>query len=197
MTRAKQPSGFVRIYHDLMDSPAWRTASLGARCVVLAIWRRHSGKNNGKIPYGRRDAQADLGCGSHQAVRYLGDAQERGFVVITRRGSFDWKNGSRAARTALWRLTMERCNGRDPTNEWAAWTPPGNSFDGCRSDTAMGAGATPIPPEWVPERHPSGRGDGCRSDTTSKTKSSYQGEDVGIGGGGAATGDGPARGRWT
>jgi hypothetical protein len=153
MTRAKQPSGFVRIYHDLMDSPAWRTASLGARCVVLAIWRRHSGKNNGKIPYGRRDAQADLGCGSHQAVRYLGDAQERGFIVITRRGSFDWKNGSRAARTALWRLTMERCNGRDPTNEWAAWTPP--------EIHSTGAGATPL---WVPERHQYPP-NGCRSDT--------------------------------
>jgi hypothetical protein len=47
--------------------------------------------DNGKIPYSRRDAQSDLGCGSTQATRYLRDAHDRGFISPTRRGSFDWK----------------------------------------------------------------------------------------------------------
>src|SRR5919106_1840788 len=69
-------SGFVKLDHELMDSPAWRTASPRVRCLVLAIWRRHNGANNGKIPYSRREAQHDLGCGSTQAVRYFSEAQE-------------------------------------------------------------------------------------------------------------------------
>jgi hypothetical protein len=126
MTRAKKTAGFIKLNHELMDSSAWRTASLGCRCIVLALWRRHTGKNNGTIPYGWRDARAHLGCGMDQVKKYLAEAQERGFIELAKRGSFDWKRGARQARTTTWRLTMERCEGREPTNEWRAWTPPEN-----------------------------------------------------------------------
>src|SRR5919106_604184 len=116
-------SGFVKLDHELMDSPAWRTASPHVRRLVLAIWRRHNGANNGKIPYGRRDAQRDLGCGSTQATRYLREAEERGFIVPTRRGAFDWKCGARAARATTWRITMEPHNGQAATNGWTDWVP--------------------------------------------------------------------------
>ena len=106
--------GFVKLHHDLMDSPAWRTASPHVRCLVLAIWRRHSGANNGKIPYSRRDAQRDLGCGATQAVRDLREAGKRNFIVSTRRGSFDWKAGAWSARGTTCRITTEPCNGQAP-----------------------------------------------------------------------------------
>jgi hypothetical protein len=167
-------NGWIKLTKDLMDSPAWITAPLGVRCLVLAIWRRHTGANNGKIPYARREAQADLGCGSHQAVRWLREAQERGFIAPTKRGSFEWKSGARAARATTWMITMEPWNGSPATNDWQRWTPP--------EIHSTGAGATP---QRVPERHhcrKAGAGatpvkpkSGCRSDTTSKTKSSYQG----------------------
>ena len=73
--------GFVKLDDDLMDSPARRTASPHVRCLVLAIWRRHNGPNKGKIPYGRRDAQRELACGSTQATRCLREAEERGFIM--------------------------------------------------------------------------------------------------------------------
>ena len=171
----KTNGSFVMLGHELMDSPAWRTASLGARCVVLAIWRRHTGKNNGKISYSRREARADLGCGPNQAVRYLEEAQERGLIDATKRGSFDWKSGARAARATTWRLTMERFNGRDPTNEWTSWTPPENSFDGYRSDTRTGTGAVHLDGQRVPERYPSTPANGYQSDTTLNIRS-YQDE---------------------
>jgi hypothetical protein len=119
---SKGKGGFIKLEHALMDSEAWLTASLGCRCVVMAIWRRHTGKNNGKIPYGRRDAESDLGCGSHQAVRYLNEAQERGFIVPVKRGSFDWKRGAQSARATTWRVTMERCDRQGPTDDWRHWT---------------------------------------------------------------------------
>jgi hypothetical protein len=147
-------SGFVKLDHELMDSPAWRTASPPVRCLVLAIWRRHNGANNGTIPFGRREAQSDLGCGSMQATRYLRDAQDRGFIVPTRRGAFDWKSGARAATATTWRITIEPCNGRVPTNDWGDWVPPDESN------------------RRVSERDHNG----SRSETTYKTKSSYQAE---------------------
>jgi hypothetical protein len=76
------------------DLAIWRSGDLAIwRSGDLAIWHQHNGANNGKIPYGRRDVQHDLGCGSTQATRYLREAQERGFIAPTRRGAFDWKNG--------------------------------------------------------------------------------------------------------
>jgi hypothetical protein len=158
---------------------------VAARCLVLAIWRRHNGANNGKIPYGRRDAQRDLGCGTTQATRYFREAEERGFIVPTRRGAFEWKTGARAARATTWRITTEPCNGQAPTNDWAYWVPPGESnrrvperdHNGSRSETIDG--------ERVPERDPTPPVNGSRSETTYKTQSSYQAEPRGQGGEGS------------
>jgi hypothetical protein len=107
--------GFIRLSHDLLDSEAWQQASLGCRGLVLAIWRRHNGKNNGSIPFGRRDARVALHCGPNQAVRYLKEAQERGFIVAVRRGSLGDDGVGKATR---WRLTMERCEGNEPSLEF-------------------------------------------------------------------------------
>ena len=158
MSAAKTNIGFTKIPDELMDSQAWRTAPLGVRCVVLEIWRRHNGNNNGKIPYSRRDAQADLGCGPHQAVRYLAEAQERGFIEAICQGTRTRKGDTRAATT--WRLTMERYGRRDPTKEWASWARPEIELpvperyrcpdDRCRSDTR------PVPERY---RYPRNR---CR-----------------------------------
>jgi hypothetical protein len=137
--------------------------------------RRHNGRNNGLIPYGRRDAERDLGCGSHQAVRYLTEAQERGFIVATRRSSFDWKSGAGSAQSTTWRLTMKPAKQGDPTNEWRLWAPAQKSNNGCQGSTTTGARVAPQTRNRVPERHPLPHEIGCRSDTTSKTKSSYQG----------------------
>jgi hypothetical protein len=158
MSRKPKTRRFIMVYHDVMDSEAWLTSSLGCQAVVLRIWRKFSGQNNGAIVYGRREVERDLRCGSHQAVRYLKEAQERGFIVPVTRGSFDWKKGARAAKATTWRLTMEPYKGQGPTDDWRHWIDPENLNDGCRSGTTTGAGAAPKSL------------DGCRSDTTFKTK---------------------------
>jgi hypothetical protein len=148
-----------------MDSPAWPTASPQVRCLVLAIWRRHNGANNGKIPYGRRDAQRDLGCGSTQAVKYLGEAQDRGFIVPTRRGSFDWKTCARSGKATTWRITMEPCNGQAPTNDWSAWVAPDESNRRVSQRDRNGSRSKTTAVERVPERDPLLPVNGSRSET--------------------------------
>ena len=171
-------TGFTKIPDELMDSVAWRTAPLGVRCVVLAIWRRHDGRNNGKIRYGRRHAQADLGCGATQACRYLAEAQKRGFIVGIKRGSFDRKSGAHAARATTWRVTMERWKGGDPTNDWANWTRPENFTNGSRSETTTGPGARPNGANGSRSETRLGRQTGPGARPLIKTKSSYHDEVV-------------------
>lgn len=168
---SKGKGGFIKLEHSLMDSEAWLTASLGCRCVVLAIWRRHNGKNNGAIVYGARDARRDLGCGPAQAIRYLKEAEERGFIVPVTRGSFDWKQGARAAKATTWRVIMEPHKKRGPANDWRSWSGPENLNDGYRSDNRTVTGAVTNSPDGYRSDNRQPPSDGYRSGNTSKISS--------------------------
>jgi hypothetical protein len=109
---------FIRLTHQLVDSEAWLRASLGCRCLTLEIWKRYNGRNNGSIPFSRREAEAALGCGPAQAVRYFREAQDRGFIVATRRGSLGSGGTGKSTR---WRITMEPFEGRKPSLDFLKW----------------------------------------------------------------------------
>jgi hypothetical protein len=110
---------FIKLTHQLLDSEAWQGASLGCRCLILEIWKRSNGKNNGAIPYSVREVTAALRCGKTQAVRYLKEAQERGFIVAMKRGSFDGKGGGKATR---WLITTEPFENRKPSCDFLKWS---------------------------------------------------------------------------
>lgn len=109
---------FIKLTHEIMDSDAWDTASPQCKDLVLRIWKRCNGRNNGSIPYSRREAEAALKCGPVQAVRYLKEAKERGFIVATRRGSLGADGAGKATR---WRITMEPFEEQKATREFLRW----------------------------------------------------------------------------
>lgn len=109
---------FIKLTHQIMESEAWETASPQCKELVLRIWKRFNGRNNGRIPYSRREVEAALGCGTHQAVRYLKEAQERGFIVATRRGSL---GSDGAGKSTRWRITMEQFEDQQPTKDFLKW----------------------------------------------------------------------------
>jgi hypothetical protein len=109
---------FIRLTHELMDSEAWDTASSECKDLVLRIWKRFNGRNNGRISYSRREAEAALPCGPTQAVRYFKEAQELGFIVATKRGSLD---GDGAGKATRWRITMEPCGEESATRDFLRW----------------------------------------------------------------------------
>ena len=43
---------FVMLPHWMLKCPAWRTLSPNAKAVLLHLWERHNGTNNGEITYG-------------------------------------------------------------------------------------------------------------------------------------------------
>lgn len=111
----------IRLYNWVMDTPAWSSLPMGARCLLLEVWRRNNGLNNGQISYSQREAVKALGCGFGSAARWFTELQEKGFLVAERRGSFNWKHGANEGRATVWRLTMEPCKGERATKEFASW----------------------------------------------------------------------------
>jgi hypothetical protein len=90
---------FIKLDHDIVDTAAWLyIAKSGSSKLLIDIWRRHNGKNNGSITYSIRDAQRRFGCSSKTAVMWFRELQELGFIVAEQRGSFSRKTGALDAR---------------------------------------------------------------------------------------------------
>jgi hypothetical protein len=116
-------NGFIKLDHAIMDTAAWEfVARTGAALLLLEIWRRYNGKNNGRISYSNREAQRRFKCGSHTAFNWFLDLQLAGFIVIAEKGYCDLKTGGNQA--TRWRLTMERCNGKEATREYLQFVAP-------------------------------------------------------------------------
>lgn len=114
----------IRLYNWIMDTAAWSSLSLGARCLLLEIWRRNTGQNNGQISFSQQEGVKALSCSASSVSRWSAELQEKGFLVVTRASSFDWKNGMKDHRATEWRLTMEPCKDERPTKEFASWGEP-------------------------------------------------------------------------
>lgn len=108
---------FVRAPHDFLHHPAFRTASGNAKGVLLELWSRHNGKNNGDLSLAYREAKTLLGLGQAAYSAALVELQQRRLIVSTRPGQFVGK------LAATWRLTMIANKGEHPTNDYLAWTP--------------------------------------------------------------------------
>lgn len=122
MTKKSKP-GFVHIEPELMRSAAWLALSAGAGWLLIDIWSRHNGHNNGEIVYSQREAQRRFRCAPNTAVRWFAELQDKGFIVATKRGSFEIKDGAFAGRATTWRLTMLPANGKPATHDYRQWSP--------------------------------------------------------------------------
>jgi hypothetical protein len=49
---------FIRLPHYMLKSPAWKLLSPNAKALLLEVWARHNGVNNGEISYAVREAAA-------------------------------------------------------------------------------------------------------------------------------------------
>jgi hypothetical protein len=119
--RSTKPPRHVRLYHWLMETPAWRSLNGNQRAIYIDIAARYAGEgsNNGRIPYSIREAAENLRIGKSTAARCLRVLQERGFIVAMTKGAF-----SRKVRHATeWRLTEFQCDVSDKlaTKEFASW----------------------------------------------------------------------------
>jgi hypothetical protein len=109
-----------------MDTPAWQSLSLPARCGYVEVCRRYNGNNNGRIGLGVRELGAALDIGRSSAARILDELQDRGFIALTSKGNFKIK-----VRLATeWRITehgsFEGIAPVPATKDFFRWTGGGS-----------------------------------------------------------------------
>ncbi|HYH36738.1 MAG TPA: hypothetical protein VD860_00835 [Azospirillum sp.] len=113
---------FVALPHYLLNSLAWRTMSPNAKALLLDVWARHNGANNGDIAYAVREAEG-IGLSKDQAARAFAELAERGFLRLHRAATFTLK--TKEART--WELTAERRGDLPASKDFMRWRPAANT----------------------------------------------------------------------
>jgi DNA-binding transcriptional MocR family regulator len=123
----------IRLYHWLMQTPAWRSLDAIARAIYVEIASRYAGpgSNNGRIPYSVREAAESLRIGKTTAGRAFERLQQRGFIVSMKKGAFSLK----VRHATEWRLTEFPCDVTHAleSKDFIRWVP-GNSERGPVTD---------------------------------------------------------------
>src|SRR5215472_16740007 len=104
MSKKDRGPPFVMVTIQVLDAPAWRVMSHGARSLYIALKRRYwpNKKNNGRIYLSQRQAMKELGSGMSQIVRWFRELQYYGFAVMVEPGCLGLDGKGKAPR---WRLT--------------------------------------------------------------------------------------------
>jgi hypothetical protein len=104
MSKKEKNPPFVMITKEVLDSPAWKAMSHGARSLYVALKRRyvHNFKNNGRIYLSQRDARKEIGSSPNEIVRWYRELQHYGFIVLIEAGCLGVSGKGKAPR---WRLT--------------------------------------------------------------------------------------------
>lgn len=108
---------FVRLPIWMLRSEAWRTLSPNAVKLLIDLWSRHNGQNNGEIAYAVRDAEG-IGLAKSPAARAFEELVERGFLKVRRASTFTLK--TKEART--WELSAEPVGGKATTKDFMRWS---------------------------------------------------------------------------
>ena len=114
---------YVLIFSAMLDAPAWRAMSLGARLLYIAVRRqcwdsKKTGSTklrNGKIFLSQRDAAEQLGTHHTQIARWFRELQHFGFIVMTSTGHL---GGDGKGKAPHWRLTELATVDGPPTRDF-------------------------------------------------------------------------------
>jgi hypothetical protein len=128
MSKHKYPP-FVMVTNQVLDSPAWRAMSHGARSLYIALKRRYSqnSHNNGKIYLSTRVARKELGrSGLSEIGRWFQELQYYGFIVMMKPGYLGVDGKGKAPRwrlteVAYMRGTSSKGNEDMPTQDFLKW----------------------------------------------------------------------------
>jgi hypothetical protein len=111
--RSMREQRHVRLYHWLLESPAWTALGAPERALYVALAQRYNGSNNGQISLAIRSAGEAIGVSKNTAHRAFQRLIDLGFVDVVTKGHFDRK----MRHASEWRLTEYACN---VTNEPAS-----------------------------------------------------------------------------
>jgi hypothetical protein len=116
----------VRFYRWELESPAYRSLSIGSRALLVELKSLYTGNNNGALFLSVRKAGEKLGGGKTLAAALFLELQDRGFIRPKVEAGFNWKTAARARKATCWILTeypigeAHRVGSRD----FMHWRPP-------------------------------------------------------------------------
>jgi hypothetical protein len=103
----------------MLDLPAWKACSPGARLLYISLKRFLGADNNGKIYLSHRDACEALGTKSKMSIsRWFAELEFYGFIVKTTAGCLGVDGKGLAPH---YRLTECFCDGRAATRDFDRW----------------------------------------------------------------------------
>ena len=79
---------FCKLKHAVMDTAEFRGLSAGATRLLLLLFRRYDGFNNGQIVCSKRDAMRWCHCGDPAALAYFRELEAVGLISQTKKGEF-------------------------------------------------------------------------------------------------------------
>ena len=109
----------IRLYHWMLNCPAWRSLSTNATALLISVWQRYNGRNNGEISYAVREAKYEVGISRNAAARAFHELIDKRFLKVARASSFDLK--TQEAR--LWTLTAVPRGENPATKDFMKWSP--------------------------------------------------------------------------
>ncbi len=108
----------------MLRCPAWKMLDPDAKALLLEVWARHNGTNNGQISYACREAE-EIGLSRNRASRAFTLLQQLGFLRMRAESWFDRKGGSAARQ---WEVTAESVEGQPATKGYMrVGVPPKSS----------------------------------------------------------------------
>lgn len=117
--RSRKNADFVMLDRSLLRSPAYRSLTTQERAVLVELFNRYNGRNNGRIGLSVRVAAEECNIAKNTACRAFRELVNKGFVECVTPGGF-----SRKTRHATeWRLTHHRCDVTEvlPTRGYLKW----------------------------------------------------------------------------
>ncbi|MER9763114.1 Bro-N domain-containing protein [Mesorhizobium sp. M0138] len=158
--RAGAEPRHVRLYHWMLDCPAYQSLDVYARALLIEFKKRYTGTNNGDIAFSGKEMEEALGCSNRPADRALRDLTDRGFVKLAKRGHFDWKardnGGNRASTYVLTEYSIDypQRSAMPATKDFMKW----RAKEKTRGDvvTRMGGPRHRIQADMGGPRHPNG-----------------------------------------
>ena len=108
---------YIPIPYTMARSIAFRSLSGPELKVWIELRSRFNGRNNGELSLSLDEGARLLSMSKTTVYRAFGGLEDKGFIVMTRRGK--WYG--RLATT--WAVTDRGYKGYSPTNAWKDWRP--------------------------------------------------------------------------
>ncbi len=109
--------GYIRRFEYMLASPAYRSLSTNARCLLEEFQRIYRPDRNGHLSISTKNAAKLLNISEPSASNAFYELAACGFIKLKNYAL--WQE--RKARE--FSLTFEPMNNREPTDEWKEFTP--------------------------------------------------------------------------